>query len=136
MRRVSDRKTHCILKVLSAFAAFVMTAVCFLSLGKDVKVNADSEVVLSAVTKSTDIGPGDLLIVNIVADNFPGITEFGPVIFNFDADKAEFVSFEQGKDLANYVFTETQNDGVLTVTGMDHLDTYIISQSSISICCV
>lgn len=121
MRRESDIRSlkTVSLKICTAFAALIVSVMCCLINLLPVKVNADSEIIISAVPKSTDVGPGDIIIVNIIANRFPNITEFGPIEFNYDADKAEFVSFEQGKDLSNYVFTETQSSGALTVTGRD-----------------
>ena len=121
MRRESDRRSikTTVLKFCTAFAALTVAVMFCLSNLQPTKVKADSEIIISAVPKSTDVGPGDIIIVNIVANRFPNITEFGPIEFNYDADKAEFVSFEQGKDLSNYVFTETQDNGTLTVTCMD-----------------
>ena len=113
-------KTY-IAKTFSAFAVFVLTFVVCFSGFNVFQVHADSEVAISAVTKQTEVGPGDLLMVEVVANNFPGITEFGPVVFNYDSDKAEFVSFEQGNDLSNYVFSEIRNDGSFTVTAQDQM---------------
>ena len=122
MRKLFDRKLHALtLKAGAAFLAFVFASVFCLAFTGGKTAKADSEVVLSAVTKKTEVGPGDILIVDVVANNFPSISEFGPIEFSFDSDKAEYVSFEQGKDLTNYVFTETQTEGTLTVNGMDQL---------------
>ena len=130
MRRAFDRRViRSFLKVCSAIAATFLAVLCCLTHMNGIKVNAEPEVVVSAVTKSTDIGPGDLLIVNVVANNFPGVTDFGPIVFNFDADKAEYVSFEQGKDLSNYVFNETLEDGTLTVLGMDQMMSVIVDEN-------
>ena len=121
MRKLTDRKKSKVAaKTLSALFAFLFSAVFCLSFMTS-QVNADSDVVISAVAKQTDIGPGDILIIDVVADRMPGVTEFGPVVFNFDADQAEYVSFEQGKDLANFVFYETKVGGTLSVTAMDQL---------------
>ena len=88
MRKLTDRKKSKVAaKTLSALFAFLFSAVFCLSFMTS-QVNADSEVVISAVAKQTDIGPGDILIIDVVADRMPGVTEFGPVIFNFDADQA------------------------------------------------
>ena len=122
MRKFIDIKlSRLTLKTLASLFAFVFAAVFCLAFTGGVPVKADSEVVISAVTKRTDVGPGDIIIVDVVANCFPDISEFGPIEFNFDADKAEYVSFEQGKDLSNYVFTETQTVGSLSVNGMDQL---------------
>lgn len=121
MRKPDRRVIRSAAKVFVMVAVFVMTAVTCLAYLNTSKVNADSEVTISAVSTKTDVGPGDLLTINVVASSFPGVTEFGPIVFNFDFDKAEYVSYEQGKDLSNYLFTETQTDGVVTVTGSDQM---------------
>lgn len=122
MRLLTDSKLKAFAaKITVSLFAAVFAAVFCLPLLDTKTLKADSEVVVSAVAKRTDIGPGDILIVDVVANRMPNITEFGPVEFNFDADKAEYISFEQGSDLSNYVFTETQNVGSLSVTGMDQL---------------
>ena len=118
---VPDRKVVRVLqKAFSVLFAFVFAAVLSMEC-LTVRANADSEVVLSAVTKQTDIGPGDILVVDVVASRMPGITEFGPVQFLFDPDQAEYISCEQGKELTNFVFYETKIDGNLTVTAMDQM---------------
>ena len=122
MTRLINRRTKTfIAKTFAAFAAFVVVFTLCLSNLNEIPVSADSEVVVSAITKQTEVGPGDLLIVNVVTNNFPGITEFGPIVFNYDSEMAEFVSFEQGSDLSNYVFTETRDDGTFTVTAQDQM---------------
>ncbi|MBR3248213.1 MAG: cadherin-like beta sandwich domain-containing protein [Clostridiales bacterium] len=121
MMNVPDRKGYRVpAKLFSALSAFVIASVVCLSCMFS-NVNADSEVVISAVPKQTDIGPGDIVIVDVVADRMPGITEFGPVVFSFDPDQAEYISFEQGKELSNYVFYETKVDGNLSITGKDQM---------------
>ena len=121
MRNVFDR----IIKKLFAKVIAVMLVVIFVAsaclMCLTLRANADSDVVISATTRQTNVGPGDILIVDVVANRLPGVTEFGPVVFNFDSDKAEYVAFEQGEELSNYVFNETQNDGVLSIIGMDQM---------------
>ena len=121
MRKQSDREIlKMTAKCVTAVSVFVFAAfLCFFCFSKRVK--ADSEVVVSAVARQTEIGPGDILIIDVVADRMPGITDFGPILFNYDSDKADFISFEQGKDLANYVFYETKVGGELTITAMDQM---------------
>ncbi len=129
MRKKTERKkTASPAKILPALFAFVFASVFMLScLG--VNVRADSEVVVSAITRQNSIGPGDILIVDVVANWLPGITEFGPVEFNFDSDKADYISFEQGKDLTSYVFYETKVDGTLTVTAKDQMSSVSVDES-------
>ena len=101
MRRDSDRRMSktLVLKVCTAFAALIVTVMfCMLYLLPS-KVKADSEIIISAVPKSTDVGPGDIIIINIIANRFPNITEFGPIEFNYDEDKAEFVAGQRSLKL-------------------------------------
>ena len=123
MRHTDRRIMRTGAKILTVIALIFMTASVCLTYLNGIPVNADSEVIISAITSKTDIGPGDLLSVDVVANRFPGITEFGSIEFNYDNDNAEYVSFEQGKELSNYVFTETQTDGVITVSGKDQMMT-------------
>ena len=97
MRKQSDREIlKMTAKCVTAVSVFVFAAfLCFFCFSKRVK--ADSEVVVSAVARQTEIGPGDILIIDVVADRMPGITDFGPILFNYDSDKADFMdanSFE------------------------------------------
>ena len=111
MRKLFDRKNSAVtLKAVASLFAFVFTAVFCLAFSGGEAVKADTEVTISAVTKRTDVGPGDIIIVDVVANCFPDISEFGPIEFNFDADKAEYVSFEQG----HTELTKTGTD--LTIT--------------------
>ena len=121
MKNMTDRRMSAVpAKLTAALSALLFTVFLFLScLGSN--VNADSEVVISAVTRQTDIGPGDILIVDVVASCMPGVTEFGPIQFSFDPDQAEYISCEQGKELTNYYFYETKVDGNLTITGKDQM---------------
>ena len=92
MRKFFDRKLNALtLKAGAAFLAFVFASVFCLAFTGGKTAKADSEVVLSAVTKKTEVGPGDILIVDVVANNFPSISEFGPIEFSFDSDKADIV---------------------------------------------
>lgn len=122
MRPFFDRRaTAKIARIVSGILACVLIAGICLTYQVRSKVNADSNIEISAVTKQTNIGPGDVVIIDVIASRMPGIVEFGPVIFNFDSDKADYLSIEQGSQLTNYVFTETQNDGTLTITGTDQM---------------
>ena len=102
MRKTVSRKvTTSIAKISSALFAAVIAAAAILIFLNGTKVNADGEVTISAVTQKTSIGPGDIMIIDIVADRMPGVTEFGPIVFNYDSSKAEYVSFNKGKSLMN-----------------------------------
>ena len=116
MRKLGDRM---IIRLIAKAGAALLASVFVVLFCLSGIVNAEEEIVISATPRRTDLGPGDLLIVDIVASSMPGVTRFGPVQFSFDADKAEYVALEQGKELGAFVFTETQKDGVYSVIGID-----------------
>ena len=116
MRKTGDRM---IFRLIAKAGAGLLAAVFVVIFCLAGMVKAEEEIVISATPRKTDLGPGDLLIVDVVASSMPAVTRFGPVQFSFDADKAEYVTLEQGKELGSFVFTETQKDGVYSVTGMD-----------------
>ncbi len=83
-------------------------------------VSAASKIILSVETDAKSAAQGNIVTVRVVADNMPGITEFGPVILSYEADEAEYISFSQGKDISgNFVFVETQEKGKITVSAED-----------------
>ena len=102
------------------FAAVLVVSLCLASLKAPI-VNADSEIMVSLNSKSSNLGPGDIVLVDVLASKMPGITELGPIKFCFDSDKAEYVSFEMGKDLVNYLHNELQDNGEITITIMDKM---------------
>ena len=122
MRRINDRKLIGLMaKTGAALFAFVFAAALCLSCFKAPRVNADSDITVSLVANKTNLGPGDLFLVDVVASSMPGISSFGPITFSFDADKAEYVYYEHGKEVANFGFTEYRNNGEVTVSGTDRM---------------
>ena len=107
-------------RLLSAFAAsFLFTMSVFLY-GWAPGVFAASKITLSVETDARSAGQGNIVTVRVVADNMPGITSFGPVVLNYDADDAENISFSQGKDVSgSFFFVETQERGKITVSAED-----------------
>ncbi len=83
-------------------------------------VSAASKITLSVESDLKSVSQGNIVTVRVVADNMPGITDFGPVILKYESDEAEYVSFSQGKDISgNFVFVETQEKGKITVSAQD-----------------
>ena len=115
--RGSMRKTG---RKLSAFAASLLLTLSVFLYGWAPGVFAASKITLSVETDSRSAGQGNIVTVRVVADNMPGITSFGPVVLNYDAEDAEYISFSQGKDISgNFVFVETQDRGKITVSAED-----------------
>ena len=117
----SDRKTGTIIaKAASAVFALVFVSVFCLANLNPVEVNADTEIVISATTNQTFVGPGDLVIVDVIASKMPGVTEFGPIEISYDLDKAEYVSFDQGKEtVGSYYINGSRKGDDVVFKGMD-----------------
>ena len=123
MKTIADNRiVSLFLKAGAAvFAAVLVVSMCLASLNAPI-VKADSEIMVSLNSNSSNLGPGDIVLVDVLASKLPGITEFGPIKFCFDADKAEYVSLEMGKELVNYLHNELQPEsGEITITVMDKM---------------
>ncbi len=107
-------------KAASAVFALVFGSVFCLSNIDPLTVNADTEIIISATTNQNFVGPGDVVIVDVIASKMPGVTEFGPIEISYDLDKAEYVSYDQGKETVGryYINAQRKNDDIV-FTGMD-----------------
>lgn len=105
---------------LSAIAASFFMTMSVLLYAWAPGVFAASKITLSVETDARSAGQGNIVTVRAVADNMPGITSFGPVVMNYDADDVEYISFSQGKDISgSFVFVETHDKGKITVSAED-----------------
>ncbi|MBQ1739113.1 MAG: cadherin-like beta sandwich domain-containing protein [Clostridiales bacterium] len=104
----------------AVLAALLVVSIC-LSVLKMPVIKADSEIMVSLDSNSSNLGPGDIVLIDVLANKMPGITEFGPIKFCFDADKAEYISLEMGKELVNYLHNETPEPGEITINVMDKM---------------
>ncbi len=105
-------------KILSSILVTVMLSLLVLPLGRSY-ARAESAINVSVSPQKLSIGQGDILKIDIVADNMPQITSFGPIVLGFNTSVAEYISFEQGSDLKNFIFTETSDDGLITISAVD-----------------
>ena len=105
-------------RVISAIMMSALLMLMLLPLGPSV-VRAESVVTVSVSPQKMTIGRGDILKIDIVADNMPEVTSFGPIVLGFDQSVAEYINFTQGSDLKNFVFTETSGDGLVTISAVD-----------------
>ena len=121
MKTFADNRTVSIFAKTGAaiFAAVLVVSLCLASLKAPI-VRADSEIMVSLNSNASNLGPGDIVLVDVLASKMPGITELGPIKFCFDADKAEYVSSEIGKDLVNYLPTVTLDEGEITISIRDN----------------
>ena len=103
-------------KIIASILVSMMLTLLFLPF-KTAK--ADSVITVSATTQKTSIGQGDIVKIDVTADNMPQITSFGPIVLGFDKNVAEYISFTEGSELSNFVFTETQEDGLVTISAVD-----------------
>lgn len=107
-RKISAAVLACLLSMSALLCAWAPAAF------------AASKITLSVETDARSVGHGDIVTVRVVADNMPGVSEFGPVVLSYEADEAEYISFSQGKDVSsNFVFVETQASGKITVSAED-----------------
>ena len=122
MKTLTGRKIVSLLAKTGAavFAAVLVVSICLASLKTPI-IKADSEITVSLNSNASNLGPGDIVIVDVLASKMPGITEFGPIKFCYDADKAEYVSFDMGKELVNYLPTVTSLPGEITINVMDKM---------------
>ena len=105
-------------KILSSILVTVMLSLLVLPLGRSY-ARAESAINVSVSPQKLSIGQGDILKIDIVADNMPQITSFGPIVLGFNTSVAEYISFEQGSNLKNFIFTETSDDGLITISAVD-----------------
>lgn len=98
--------------ITAAFAA-VVTAVSFLA----GPVLADGSIHISLNTQNSNVNPGDIININVSADAFNYVTEFGPVEVNYDMDQFDFVSVTPSDVLSGYTFEyDTDIEGVISVS--------------------
>lgn len=107
-------------KVLRKIFAVMLCLLALASYVPQVSL-ADGLVTLSLESDVTLAGQGDIVRLDITADNFPGITSFGPITVQFDLDKAEFISLENGDLPGNFVYTTTQTDESVTISAVDSM---------------
>ena len=105
-------------RAISLIILSALTALIFLPLGR-ADVRAEALVTVSVSPQKQTIGQGDIIKIDIVADNMPEITSFGPIVLGYDDTVAEYISFDQGADLKNFTYTESAEDGVITVSAAD-----------------
>ncbi|MBQ5422760.1 MAG: hypothetical protein IIU27_02655, partial [Clostridiales bacterium] len=105
-------------RAISLVILSALTALIFMPLGM-ADVRAEALVTVSVSPQKQTIGQGDIIKIDIVADNMPEITSFGPIVLGYDDTVAEYISFDQGADLKNFTYTESAEDGVITVSAAD-----------------
>ena len=121
MRIKTDRRIRTkIAKAASAIFALVFVLVFCLSNMGPIKVNADTEIVISATTNQNFVGAGDVVIVDVIASKMPGVTEFGPIEISYDLEKAEYISYDQGKEtVGRFLISGIRKGDDLVFTGTD-----------------
>lgn len=98
--------------IAAAFAAVVVAVSVFTG-----SVFADGTITLSLSTQNANVNPGDIININVSADTFNYVSEFGPVDINYDMDQFDFVSVTPSDVLSGYAFEyDTDTEGVISVS--------------------
>jgi len=118
MRRGLLRKITDFILLISVISGIVLLP-CIAG-GQD--VYADSDMVVSISASDYTVNPGDIVTINVYANQLENITRFGPIDLRFPADKAEFVSMWQPTALSSFVYTyDTDEEGHLVVSAVDEV---------------
>lgn len=107
-------------KMIRVFLLSALLLFCALGLPAQ-EIFAAKVVVLSAECEKSIAGQGDLVRIDIKADNFPGVVSFGPLVVKFDPDKAEFFRLQESDVLTTFVYTSTQTDDTVTISAVDQM---------------
>lgn len=84
-------------------------------------VNAEGDITVYVLSQRETAGLGDIVKVNVFANNMPGVTKFGPIEVKFDSEKAEFISVDMGPELSRFVYSTTQTKGSVTISAADQV---------------
>ena len=85
-------------------------------------VYADRNMILTLTASNTSVNPGDIVTINVFANQLDHITRFGPIDLRFSSDKAEFVSVWEPTELSSFVYTtDTSNPGHLVVSAVNEV---------------
>ena len=105
------------------FRAVLMTVVLLMAffLLPAKQALAARNVVLNARCDESIAGRGDLVKIDIVADHFPGVVSFGPVVVKFEPDKAGFFRLEESEALPTFNYTSTQTEDTVTISAVDSM---------------
>jgi len=106
-------------KLVSKILAFAMSLLIAAACMASGTVFAASSIVVSATCEVSSIAQGDIITIKVIADNMPEIVSFGPVVLGYTPGVCEYMSFTPGSELANFVFTETQDQGQVTISATD-----------------
>lgn len=83
-------------------------------------VYADHNMILSITASDYSVNPGDIVTINVFANQLDHITRFGPIDLRYGSDKAEFVSVWTPTELSSFVYTSDEsNPGHLVVSAVD-----------------
>lgn len=127
-KRLFARILHLMLLI-----SIVSGSVIFPCLSSGRRVLADSDMVIMISTNDYTVNPGDIVTINVYANEFENITRFGPIDLRFPADKAEFVSLRQPTELSSFVYSyDTDNAGHLIVSAVDEVVEEDLAEAQIS----
>ncbi|MBQ4271528.1 MAG: cadherin-like beta sandwich domain-containing protein [Clostridiales bacterium] len=109
-------------KVMRSSIVLLLTAVLTVSFFMPALLRADDSVSLSLDIPDTEVNPGDIITVNVVADSLEHVTRFGPINLGFNQGKVEYLSIWQPAELSAFTYTtEVLDTGRLVVSAVDEL---------------
>ena len=85
-------------------------------------LRADDSVSLYLDIPDTEVNPGDIITVNVMADSLEHVTRFGPVNLGFNQGKVEYLSIWQPAELSAFTYTtEVLDTGRVVVSAVDEM---------------
>ena len=112
------------MKMRGAVKVFIslMCSILIAALMMPMYLRADDSVYLYLDIPDTEVNPGDIVTVNVMADSLEHITSFGPINLGFNQGKVEYLSLWQPSELAAFTYTtEVLDTGRLIVSAVDEM---------------
>ena len=113
-------RSHIAIFILTVMAVFAIVSVLPSSLTG--AVYADQNVVLTLVASDYSVNPGDIVTVNVFANQLDHVTRFGPIDLRCNSDMVEFVSISQPNELSTFTYSMDNSDpGHFVVSAVDEV---------------
>ncbi|MBR6483723.1 MAG: cadherin-like beta sandwich domain-containing protein, partial [Clostridiales bacterium] len=106
----------------SSIIILLLAAVMTVSVFMPLSLRADDSVSLYLDIPDTEVNPGDIITVNVMADSLEHVTRFGPVNLGFNQGKVEYLSIWQPAELSAFTYTtEVLDTGRVVVSAVDEM---------------
>lgn len=92
-------------------------------------VKADEDLEISLQSSVTEATEGDVVTIAIVANKFAHYTRFENIVFDYNPDKTEFVSWQPSPVLTNFNLTaNTDTEGEIVFGAIDEMSELTLSE--------